>query len=65
MKKKIVVIVKEEKDFRCKRCGKMVDVSLAKPWVIETDEVIFKTWNYGHQHNRVFRVYKNKQVRIE
>jgi hypothetical protein len=34
----------------------MVNPLLAKPRIIETDEVIIHSWDYGHQHKRVFEI---------
>ncbi len=51
MEKKIIKVPKETKNFICKKCKHVVDVSKAKPWNIETDEAIIKTWDYGHQHD--------------
>lgn len=63
--KEVIVIERETNNFKCRRCGEMVDVSKAKPWTIETDTTILKTWDYGHQHIRVFGIYKNEQFPVE
>lgn len=60
-----VVVPKEKKDFRCVKCDRMVDVKKAKPHTFETDDTIFKTWDYGHFHNKVFRIEGSKQYRVE
>lgn len=63
--KRVIKIKKEIENFICKICGKEIDVSKAKPWTIITDKVIYKTWDYGHQHRRVFRIEGDKQFRVE
>lgn len=63
--KKVTVIPREEKNFICRRCKQEVDVSKAEPWIIETDKEIIKTWDYGHRHNKMFRVIGGKQYLIQ
>ena len=53
MAKKVIRVTKETKDFVCDKCKQLVDVSLAESWIIETDEVIIKTWDYGHGHKKL------------
>lgn len=43
----------------------MVDVVLAKPWIIETDKSVIHTWDYGHQHRKAFDVFPDHQIPVE
>jgi len=51
-KRKVIVVKREKKNFICKQCGKEVNVLRAKPWIIKTDKYLYKTWDYGHRHER-------------
>lgn len=65
IQKTVITIAKELIPFKCKICKKMVDINVAKPWTIETDTHIIHTWNYGHQHRRVFEFVGDEQYLIE
>jgi hypothetical protein len=48
--KPVINIEKRKDDYRCPLCQRMIDVSLALPLRVELENVIYNTWDYGHQH---------------
>ena len=65
MSKKVTIIKREKKDFYCSRCGQMVDVSKAKPHTYTLDDEIIKMWDYGHMHQKVWKIQAGKHIQIK
>lgn len=65
MEKQQVYIDKEPADYTCRICNRVVIVALATPRTFETDKSIIHTWDYGHEHKRVFAMVDGKQVLLE
>lgn len=51
--KKVIEVKKKEVNYICPVCKLLVVVSEAKPWIIETEKEIIKSWDYGHRHDTV------------
>ena len=65
MEKKVVIIKKETVNYLCQICGRLVHVVLGIPIIIETDKSIIHSWDYGHQHKRIYTFVRKKPVVLE
>lgn len=63
--KQVINIKKKTVPFRCFNCKMMVDVNQGTPMVIENDKSIINTWDYGHQHKKVYEILNKKLVVTE
>lgn len=71
MDKPVITVPKKTEDYKCKVCNRMVDVSQGVQVTMETEQVIYQTWDYGHQHADIFNLRVetdgegNKKVSLE
>lgn len=65
MIKQLIKVKRKIISFKCSICKIRVNPNFAKPMTIETEKIIIQSWDYGHQHKKIFTMLNGKPFLLE